>query len=187
MQALTREKLLAELSKVHEIVNHYQSGSRQFADLTLKWLQEVEQCLQQLRNPAAAAVTAAKARLLAVSDGHREPSLAASSSSSRKAGNATAALVLNHMVELLQGIIADIDAKLDSHREKIAQLLALASSKNPIPLPQNETRRTWLQQVWKSLGSYQETLSMYLYLQASLSASDRRYILEEMLDRLFAE
>ncbi len=187
MLALTREKLLEHLQEVNALVNRYQSRDSVFVAKSLNWLQEVEKSLLQIRSPAASLVAGERARLLAAGDGYRDPSLSDRTTSRRKAILAMTALVVSRVSDNLRGIIADIDAKFDPWRDKMAQLLALATESRPIPLPPTEPRHLWLQNVWRQLGRNGDTHRLFDYLNASMTMSDRLFLLDEMIERLLSE
>ncbi len=176
MQAIIRETLASALLKLPALVDTYQQRDPLFAAQAIHWLGELEKAMQQLRLPLAA--------MLAVNDGYRDPLLPGERLPSRKAQAATASLALNHAQDEARRLIAGIDAQFDLWREKLAQFLAIATQKTPIPLPPTEPREAWLATVWRQLDVNGDTQGMYRYLNAAMPASDRLYLLNELLTNL---
>lgn len=105
---------------------------------------------------------------------------------SRKAVRASAALALGRVEEALRSEVAAADARLAEGRERIAQLLAVATAAAPIPLPPTEPHNAWLGRVWRGLDVNGATHGMYAYLNAAFTASDRLYMLDEVVANLLA-
>ncbi len=184
MQAIIRETLASALLKLPALVDAYQQRDPLFATQAIHWLGELEKAMQQLRLPLAAMLAGERAKVLAVNDGYRDPLLPGERLSSRKAQAATASLALNRAQDEARRLIAGIDAQFDLWREKLAQFLAIATQKTPIPLPPTEPREAWLAAVWRQLDVNGDTQGMYRYLNAALPASDRLYLLNELLTNL---
>ena len=181
MLFLTRERLKQQLQQVGHLTDLYQSRDANFTERVIQWLAKVEENLQQLRNPLSSFIATERARILASLDGHRDPQLNDNKTSRSKASAATASLVLNQVVTRLLTVIQQIDDKFDAWREKMAQLLALASMKNPIPLPPTEPRQAWLQKVWRQMGQCEEAKGMYVYLNATMGPNDKWQLLDELI------
>ncbi len=184
MLIVTREKLVAHLLELSAIVDRYQRSDPEFVEQVAAWLIAVEKTLQQLRSPLSSQIAGQRARLLAVQDGFREPSLAENRVSRRKAVRAAAGLVVGRAEEALRARLAAIDARFDEAREKMAQYLAVTTSVRPIPLPPTEPRTAWLRSVWASLEDVPNTQGMRGYLNAALRPSDRLHVLGEVVDNL---
>ncbi|MFQ5561766.1 MAG: hypothetical protein ACE5FU_14450 [Nitrospinota bacterium] len=97
---------------------------------------------------------------------------------------ATASLALNGTVEKMHAVLAEIDEKFAVWREKMSQLLALASMRKPIPFPPTEPRQDWLKKVWRQLGESAEARGMHVYLNATMAVSDRLQLLDELIMNL---
>lgn len=184
MQAMIREQLVSALLQCPSLIDLYQKREPLFASRVIAWLSEVEKVLQQFRLPLAALVASERGRILAAGDGYRDLQVQGERLSPRKAGLATAFLALSRVQEELRRVIGEIDGKFELWREKIAQFLAVVTQKIPIPLPPGEPRPAWLGQVWTEMGASEETQGMYRYLNAAMPASDRLYLLEEVVGNL---
>jgi hypothetical protein len=181
MLILTRERLNQQLQQVGRLVDLYQAHDSNFIEQVVRWLSKIEEHLQQMRNPLSSYVAAERARILAAHDGFRDPHVSDPKVTRRKAIMATTSLVLNSVVDRLVETIRQIDEKFDAWREKMTQLLALGSMKKPIPMPPTEPRQLWLNKVWSQLGEIDEARGMYVYLNATMTQSDRLQLLDELI------
>jgi len=184
MLAYTREKLLEHLRETTLLVDLYQRREPSFPAAVVAWLVKVEETLLQLRLPLSSLVAAERARILAVGDGYRDPVLVSERITPRKATLAVASIALGRVQDELRRKVAEIDSQFDAWREKMAQLLAIATTKSPIPLPPTEPRDVWLAAVWKALDVNGEVQGMYRYLGTALQQSDRLFLLDELLGNL---
>ena len=182
MLALTREQLVEHLQEASALVDRYARNDWEFPTRVTAWMTEVETTLGRLRSPLVSLVAAERGKITAVDDGFRDPEI--EGVNQRKALKATATLALGRVEAALRDEIHRIDARFDEMRERLAQLLALASTSAPIPLPPTEPRQAWLDLVWSGLAVNGETRSLYSYLGAALAPSDRTYLLDEMIRNL---
>ncbi len=186
MLAITRYQLLEHLSELPAIVDGY-ARRELFVQHVLEWMSRTEGSLQQLRNPLASQFAAERARILAVSDGLRQNGLTTERISKRKAERAITALALNRVEESLRNEVHAIDRKLEDMREKMASFVAAVSVRIPISAPPPEPRQEWLRHSWQRFGELEETRKLYVYLNASLSPSDRLFLLEEIVQDLVGD
>lgn len=184
MLIYTREKLASCTQEVTALINSYQSRDGRFPYSAIAWLTSTEQSLNQLRHPLVALVAAQRAKILAVEDGYRHPSLGGAHVTMRRAMNVCASLAVEAVQAELRACIAALDARLDTARDKMAQFLAVATAKVAVPLPPTDPRDVWLATVWADLNVNGETQGMYRYLCASLSPADRLHLLDEVLTNL---
>jgi len=184
MLALTRERIVAHLQQVAQLIDVYQRRDPTFVDKTVTWLSELEEMLLQLKNPLASFVAVERGKVLALSDGYRNGDSIASGTSKRRAGYATTVVVLGEVESALLDMLKDIDIKFGSWREKMAQFLAVATAGAPISLPDSGPTQSWLQSVWEELPVSAETGNMYNYLNTVMTLTDRLYILEELISNL---
>ena len=184
MLLMTRERIASHLLEISSLVDRYQQRDPAFVEQVIKWLGELEKVLLQLRSPVAAFIAGERGKIIAVHDGLRDPHIIGAKLSPRKASMATASLVLARVEENLRSTITEIDTKFDAWREKMSQLLALASMKHPIPLPPTDPRQRWLKKVWRQLGQCDEAMGMYVYLNAVMSQSDRLHLLDELTQNM---
>ena len=184
MLAYTREKLLDHLQETSHLIDLYQQHEASFVAEVVAWMGRVEESLGQLRLPLSSLVAAERARILAVGDGYRDPALVGERLTARMAARAVASLGLARVQDELRRKVAAIDSQFDAWREKMAQLLAIASVKAPIPLPPSEPREAWLAMVWKGLDVGGEVQGMYRYLGSAMAQGDRTFLLDEVLGNL---
>ncbi|MFD8461928.1 hypothetical protein ACFV27_34240 [Streptomyces antimycoticus] len=186
MLFLTRHMLNQHLMELPELVDRYAAHDAEFVDHSLSWLTAVEQTLLRLRHPLAGLVAGSRSEVLAVRDGYRERDASSRTAGVRHAQRATAALVLGRVEKTLRGVVDDIDTQLDGHREKMAQLLAVASNVKPIPACKSGPDGEWLRSLWGNMAQTKETAGMYAYLNAAISRSDVLTLLGEVLENLLA-
>ncbi|BDV41898.1 hypothetical protein GURASL_08210 [Geotalea uraniireducens] len=184
MLLYTRERLLAHLQDTGSLIDLYQHRDPRFSERVVAWLGDLEQSLAQLRLPLVALVAAERGRILAAADGYRESAVGGERLSTRRVTLAVASLALDRVQNEVRRVIADIDAKFDTWREKMAQFLAIATTKAPIPLPPTEPRDAWLATVWAGLNVNGEVQGMYRYLGAALRPTDRLHLLDEVIGNL---
>jgi hypothetical protein len=101
--------------------------------------------------------------------------------SKRRAVNITALLALSDVEKVLIERIKDIDVKLDTWREKMAQFVSVASVSIPIPLPPTDPHHLWLKGIWASWKTIDETRAMFNYLNTAMTSADRIHLLDEMI------
>jgi hypothetical protein len=184
MLAVTRERLTEHLQQASALVDAYARHDHDYPRLVLAWMTEVEDTLGELRSPLRSMVVAERGKVTAVEDGLRLPEILRDRASARKAMRATASLSLAHVEEALRAEIDAIDRKLDEMRERMLQLMAIATNSHPIPLPITQPKQAWLRKVWAGLAGNGETRSLYTYLNAALATADRTYLLDELLRNL---
>ena len=181
MLAALREHLVRELDQLPHIVSLYASKDAGFVDQSIEWLHGLEECLGRFRNPSSAHIAALRAKILATGDGYRHPSLM-QIKSPRKAIRAAAGTAIEEAEITVRTEIRSIDDQFNSLREKMVQLVAVASVNKPIPLPPSEPRESWLRKVWHGLAGNGQTEGMYAYLNAALNLSDRLYLLDRIME-----
>lgn len=184
MLLVTRHKLNHHLLQLPELIDRYEQHEAVFLDDSLSWLTAVEQTLLQLRNPLASQVATARSQVLATKDGYRDQEFLAATINLRHAQRATAAIVLGRVEAALRRVVDDIDTQLGGFREKMAQLLAVASQYTPIAIRQAQPREEWLRHIWSNIATTNETWGMYQYLNAAVPRSDLLALVGEVLDNL---
>jgi hypothetical protein len=183
MLALQRETMIEQLLKLSNVAGSYAQKDPEFVAKLDHWLDQTQEKLKPLRSPIAGRVSSQRALLNSVEDGYRHPQVESSGRSYRKHQRAMGVLVLEEIEETLRHKVDSIDQELDILKEKVAQLLAIVSQREPIQIPEHLTPEA-LDRVWAQLGGYDETRSMYLYIQAKTDRSDRQYLLSEMISQM---
>jgi hypothetical protein len=185
MWILTHYRALERLDEVAELSRLYAAHDPAFAPRVISWLDAADLALRQLRNPLAGRISAEKARLLAVSDGWRPPSLGERATRASSALRACAALALEQVAAWLEALASQAEQRLNEPRDKLVQLLAVHSAHQPLPLPRaGEAPRDWAERCWRELPTLPQTQSMRTFLAGSLSHADLIALLAEVLDRL---
>ncbi|MBE9042160.1 hypothetical protein IQ235_15375 [Oscillatoriales cyanobacterium LEGE 11467] len=184
MRSVQKEQLLNHLEQVSSLTNEYANSNPNYVENIAAWLESAEKILQQFRHPMASTIATERGKVLAMKDGRIDARLVDPSVPKRKAQRIVASACLSGVVSILSEIVEQIDREFDQMKEKIAQLLAISSTREPIPMPpENNSREAWLMGIWKSLAGG-ETHSMYQYINTTLPMVDRLYILDRLLDNL---
>jgi len=185
MLAFSREIIVKCLLDLSEVMTGYQRNEGDFVAAALGWIGAVEAELKRLRSPLTSLCASERGILLAARDGivdgrTREPS-------PRKVVRASAASCLGRIERALRERVADIDERLLTAAEKVAQLLAVGSTQIDLPTINDLADGARLAQVWQRLGTVAETRGLHGYLAALLSASDREYLVHQALGNVLAE
>jgi len=187
MLSVLRAELLDHLLRLGSVLDRYASSDPDFVAQAIRWLSGTEDTLKRFRQPGAALMAAQHGLILAAGDGFHDPEIDPAVTSPRKLLRATASLCLSRAESSLRSQVAVIDEQLEPVRLKMAQLVSVASSVKPIPLPPTEPRTLWLQTVWNGLAVNGDTKPMHAYISTVLSPVDRLYLLDELLSNLLAE
>lgn len=184
MLLLTREMLVLRLLELPALASASASQEPWFNERFMLWLQSVESSLLRLRHPMAGHIAVQRSEFAAALAGHHDAAVRGGRSSRRHTSRAAALSAMGEVETVLQRIVADTDAQLAAHREKVVQLLAVASASSPVELPIGLSREAWLTEIWSGLGIREDARGMYNYLQATVSRSDLHAILGELVDNL---
>lgn len=181
MLSYAREQLNEQLSRLSAVVDLYARNEPDFVERALEWIRETETRLQKLRNPRASLLAAERGKLLAAHEGRPE---GAGRSSARRQARAVASEVLSACEASVREVIADADRRLDDTRTRLAQIVAVASAKQPIPLPPTEPRTAWLSKIWTGMSLVPEASGMVTYISATTRHVDILYLLDDLLSNL---
>lgn len=185
MLLVTREKILELLLRIPGLTDRYARQEADFVPGVVAWLSDCERTLQSLRHPLAGFVAGERGLLLATADGAAQENMRPEGRSRRKIQRVAAARALARVEDRLQGVVQDIDSRFEIMRDKLAQLLAVASAHQPIAMPvAGQQRQDWLEQTWQGLSLTPETQTMYSYIQGALGKHDRLFLLGETVDNL---
>lgn len=187
MISIHREMILELLLDLPILLDLYEDVDPRFGAAVLKWLHKGEQNLARLRSPLVGSLSAQRGKVLALQDGIMPDGCEIDRRNRRKRIRAGTALVLHDVESALNKIVVEIDENLKIYRDKMAQLIAVVSATNVIPLPPTEPRNLWLEKVWQSIEPTPETQHMLGYLNASLSKTDLNYLLDEVLGNLLSQ
>ena len=181
MQAYLRERLVEELLKLHDLANRYPQNSPGFIQQTLSWMKGLEQVLTRLRHPLAGTLASRRMLLESALDGHVDTS----SHSRRKAARFRAVDLLAEAEAELRNEVERIDRQFNEWRDKIAQLAALASSQQPLPIS-DPLVDAQLKLLWHQMGTAAEGANMHRYLSAVMPEADLLYLLRDVLNNLLS-
>lgn len=184
MQAVIREKALTVLAEVPALVDAYQSLDSRFIPSAQQWLSEAEKQLGPHRLASVSRLASLRGLIAASGDGYCDEAVErASTRSTRKQQRATVMRIVQEAEELLRTEVVRIDSRFDELRDKLSQLLAVASSKQPLDI-QSPLTEPVLDRLWQQALSLQDNPTLGFYLQAQLSDVDRRYLLQDLASRL---
>jgi hypothetical protein len=182
-----RQELLEHLAQLPSVLDLYRDASPSFILEAVAWLASMEATLLRFRSPKASLIAAERGLILATADGYRDPQVAGGGQgSSRRGARATAVVSLGRAEAAVRSQIEAINEQLDAMKVKLAQLLVIASSVRPLPMPGSEAHTQWLTNVWAGLAVSEETRRMQAFIATSLATVDRLYLLDELLLNLVA-
>jgi anti-sigma factor RsiW len=184
MLAITREHLLTHLLRLSAVVDRYTNSDPAFAEHVARWLSVLEDDLGRLRSPIASLASSQRAGIVAAGDGRAPAGPGGRSISKRKARAVAAATAMAEVERALREQVQRIDKELETHRDKLAQLIAVFSQHSTLELPAGGVTSAWLDDVWRGLANVEDTRGMYDYLAARLTAADRRYLLAELFENI---
>ncbi len=183
--AVHLEKLTSYLSTLALLIDQYKSGEPDFADNALKWLEEAEKIMSQLRLLEGSEMSALRSRIIKVADASALESKA-TKSNLRKARNAAAAEALERAESIMRGRLLTADERLRFFEEKLCEGMTALLLQSPLPEKRGPYTE-WLDLVWDLLRQEKSTHPLVLYITASLTPYDRSLILDRVLNRVTKE
>ena len=184
MQSVIRERIIVSLLRIPPLVDHYSQQNNAFPELTMRWLSDTEHSLQPFRLPLVSRLASLRGMIIAGGDGL---SLSAGQVSAgrnpRKLRRSTTMNLLQQAEETLHNHCQKIDQELDDYRDKLAQILAVASAREALPGGDFNSVH-YIDQLWKTACSAQENTTMAQYVSARLSETDRRYLMVDIVRQL---
>lgn len=183
MQCILREKLLANALLLAEVSQIYRTDSSRFVDSYFDWLEKTEKELNGLRSPISIVLQAEKSLLSSVLDGY-VPQYVQTEKSVRKRQRAIAAQSLERISKEIHAKIESIDHTLEQLNEKLCHAIAVLASKDHSLYENLQANQQGIDMVWEKLGSTPETIPMFNYFCAKLPATDRNYLLMDIIQKI---
>jgi|TARA_B110000091_G_C13754045_1_gene449067 hypothetical protein len=185
MRAIAKEKIIQQLMQLANLTDKYMQLDPSYPQKCLIWLLDTEKQLEPLRLPLVSRLSALRGLLIASEDGYQSPDIAGSSRSKRKAKRALSAHIINQAEQALREEVEHIDQQFSELIDKLSQLLAIRFSQQELPSTPQITIG-YVDNIWQMLGDNTETKSMYRYIQAKIGETDRRYLLQALLDNMLS-
>jgi len=183
MESILREKLLAQAIKLSDVSNVYRTESHRFVDAYFIWLEGAEKDLSFLRSPICILLQAEKTSLTSVMDGYLADHIQ-TGKSIRKNQKAVAAQSLEKISREIYSKIESIDHTLNQLKEKLCHAVAVLASKEPEVYENIQGSQQGIDTIWKMLGRTPETAPMYNYFCAKITATDRNYLLMDIIQKI---
>jgi hypothetical protein len=183
--AVHLDKLAFHLSNLAPLIDQYQYGEPDFADNALKWLEEAEKIMSQLRLPEGSEMSALRSRIIKAVDVSALESKA-TRSNLRKARNVAAAEALERAESIMRSRLLTAEERLRFFEEKLCEGMTALLLQTPLP-EKKGSYTEWLNLVWDHLRQEKSTLPLVLYITASLTPYDRSLILDRVLSRVIKE
>lgn len=180
MQSIIRERILEQLLSIPGLVDQYAAQEGSFMQNVAHWLRATEQALEPFRLPLVSRLSTIRGQLIAVSEGSMD---VGTIKITRKQKRGEAIKLLQQSEEALREHISKIDNQFEEFREKLSQLLAVASSREALPTTDHITAG-YLDNVWELAKKVPENSTLALYLQGRLTETDRRYLLADLIEHL---
>ncbi|MGJ8680442.1 hypothetical protein [Paraglaciecola sp.] len=185
MRSIAKEKIIHQLLLLTNITDKYMLLDPSYPQKSLTWLVETEKQLEPLRLPVVSRLASLRGMLVACDDGYQDPNIAQSSRSKRKAKRALTAHIISQAEQALREEVEVIDHGFSELIDKLSQLLAIRFSQQELPTTPQVTMG-YVDNIWGLLGDNQETKSMYRYIEARVGETDRRYLLQSLLDNMLS-
>lgn len=183
--AVQEEKLTSYLKTLAPLIDQYQNGEPAFADNALKWLEEAEKIMSQLRLPEGSEMSSLRSRIIKAVD-VPTPESKLTRSQLRKARNAAAAEALERAEVIIRGRLLPASERLHFFEEKLCEGITALLLQMQLP-ENNGSYAEWLDLIWDQLRLEQSTRPLALYITASLTPFDRRVVLDRVLNRVTNE
>lgn len=177
------EKLGAQLGTLSPLLDRYQRADPLFADLALKWLEEAEKAMGTLRLPEGAEMSALRGRILKAADSLPAEENRPSRVAMRRARDAAAAEALERAESILRRRVLAAEERLKFFEEKLCEGLTAFLLQNDLPA-RGPAHQVWLLRIWEAFRQFQATRPLAVYMAASLSSTDRCYLLDQVLERV---
>ena len=184
MHCMVIENIGSYLETLGGVIDLYADGDFSFPDAAGEWLSGAEEVMSKLRLPDGARLAALRGKILAAGDNTKDPDGYFSRSLSRKAREVAAAESLEIAEEVMRGSLQSSREQLEHFRSKLAEAITAAALSNVIPLPETTPRQVWLNQVWAAFAAFQATRPSAIYIAASLTITDRIYLLDQVMNHL---
>ncbi|WP_419812749.1 hypothetical protein [Bacterioplanoides sp.] len=181
MKSVIRERILEQLSAIPALVDAYHQKHSGFSDNCIDWLRRAEQALASFRLPLTSQLAGLRGAMVAATDGLSEPDSGAKRS--RKLRSAQVMLLLQQAEEVLRRHCDQIDQEFEEHKEKLSQLLAVASAKQPLPAT-DQINQAYLNRIWQQVKHTQDNSTLAHYITARLNDTDRSYLLVDIVSNL---
>ncbi|WP_341504079.1 hypothetical protein [Gallaecimonas sp. GXIMD4217] len=181
------EKLRDFLATMKPLIDAYQQGDYGFSVRALKWLEDAQELMSQLRLPEGGEMSALRGQVLKAGDVAQDDDGRRTRAAIRRACSAAAADALQRAEAVMRSRIQEGEERLGHFEEKLCEALTAATLVDAFPTPPTQPRQLWLQQVWSALSCHQSIRPTTVYLATSLMSSDRLYLLDKIMNRLFQE
>lgn len=177
------ENLQTPLAEISQLVAAYQRGELSFADDTVKWLDDTEKRLAQLRIPGSSEIATLKGRILKTADAMSQGAEKPARSQLRAARNVAAAEALERVEEIMRHALQEAEERLERFEEKLCE--GMTAFCLQVELPEKyKPHSTWLQEIWDMIAANGPTRPLALYLASSLSLADRLFLLNTIITRI---
>lgn len=179
------EKITEFLATLSPLIDEYKAGNYAFAVRAIDWLQGAEDLMSSLRLPEGAEMSSLRGQILKAGDIAKDDEGRRTRAAIRRSCNAAAADALERAECILRRRVVEADEKLQHFEEKLSEAVTAAVLVEAFPYPPVAPRQAWLEQVWSGLSRHQSIRPTTIYLATSLLASDRLYLLDRIMNRLF--
>ncbi len=185
MQSILREKLMAQAFKLAQVSDIYRTENHRFVDEYFKWLEEAEKDLAPLRSPISILLQSEKSSLISVLDGNM-PNHVQEGKSVRKYLKVFAAQSLERVSKEIYAKIESIDNTFEQLNEKLCHTIAVLASREPGLYQRLQTNQMDAGMIWRMIGQTPDTIPMYNYLCAKLTATDINYLLMDIVHKIIS-
>ncbi len=157
-----------------------------FVPTVIDWLQQTEKLLEPLRSYLVSRLASFRGQLIAMEDGLLSEHVQHQQRSTRKKQSAFAHHILSVVEEEMREEIKKIDIYFEELSDKLSQLIAIVSSKSPLPYSAHLTTE-YLDKIWALLHANEQTQSMSAYILARSDLTDRRFLLQGLMSNFLEQ
>lgn len=170
------------LKTLAPLIDRYQSGEPNFADGALEWLEEAEKMMSKMRLSEGSEMSALRSRIIrsvdtSILEGKE------TRSKMRKSRNVAAAEALDRAESILRSRLLASEERLRFFEEKLCEGMTALLLQTQLP-EKKKVDTELINLVWNQLRQEQSTRPLALYITASLTPSDRSFILYRVLSRV---
>lgn len=174
------------LSRVNFLINLYQNGDMSFPLKTLRWLEEAEKGMSEMKIPEGAEMSSLRGSIIKVEDKMKAEDKMVKRSEIKAAVNNAAAEAISRTEEILRERMLESEAILKEFQNKLCEGMTAFLLQNEIP-QKGVSYNNWLNLIWNMMCDQQATKPLTLYIKSSLSSFDRYYILNNIMRNVMDE
>jgi hypothetical protein len=178
--SLIKEMLFAHLEQIPTLASLYRQNAPSWLPQAEQWLAEAETRMARFRFPEVGVIAAARGDISKAQDALPIPELR-SRRQEEKARNAAAWAAVDETARLITERSRQSENRLRAFEDKLCEGLTAYFLQHPREEGSEKPNPAGL---WRGLKECEATKALALYVETSLGAQDREYLLEQVVCRL---